>query len=191
MNKKGRKAKVGSGISFKPNDKKLKELILYVAKRSESDPSFGRTKLNKILFFSDFITYGQTGQPITGHIYHKIENGPGLKSFHLITDEMKEDGDCSEQTRDHFGYVQKRVIALREPELGMFSGAEIGIVEEVLKHFEALNASATSQASHTFIGWRAFEIGDEIPYSTAFVSCRELSEREKQYALELVSTCAR
>ena len=34
---------------------KFRELILYIAQESEGDPNFGATKLNKILFFCDFL----------------------------------------------------------------------------------------------------------------------------------------
>ena len=51
---------------------KLQELILYVAKVSEGDPTFGLVKLNKILFFSDFRHFLDTGQSITGQEHQKL-----------------------------------------------------------------------------------------------------------------------
>ena len=51
---------------IRPNDAKLRELILYVAERCENDPDFGALKLNKILFNADFIAYALTGKAITG-----------------------------------------------------------------------------------------------------------------------------
>ena len=56
-------------------DKKLKELVLYIAQKSEDDPSFGATKLNKILFAADFYFFGQTGRSITGASY--VHRGKG------------------------------------------------------------------------------------------------------------------
>ena len=57
-------------------DKKLKELVLYIAQKSEDDPSFGATKLNKILFAADFYFFGQTGRSITGASYVHRGKGP-------------------------------------------------------------------------------------------------------------------
>ncbi|HZQ34888.1 MAG TPA: hypothetical protein VFD32_03070 [Dehalococcoidia bacterium] len=48
------------------DSRKLGELILYVAEKSSDDPRFGATKLNNILFFSDFLAFGQLGRSITG-----------------------------------------------------------------------------------------------------------------------------
>lgn len=48
---------------------KLRELVLYVCTASEGDESFGSVKLNKLLFYSDFLSYLQHGIPITGQEY--------------------------------------------------------------------------------------------------------------------------
>ena len=48
------------------DERKLKELILYVADRCEADPTFGAIKLNKTLFYADFLAFASTGKPITG-----------------------------------------------------------------------------------------------------------------------------
>ena len=37
------------------NDAKLRELVLYICYLSEGDNSFGKVKLNKILFYADFL----------------------------------------------------------------------------------------------------------------------------------------
>ena len=43
------------------NERKFKELVLYVAHRCGLDPNFGAVKLNKELFFSDFWAYAEFG----------------------------------------------------------------------------------------------------------------------------------
>ena len=61
---------------FKQDIDKFKELILYVCEKSATDPNFGATKLNKILFLSDFWAYAYCGRPITGVEYMKLRFGP-------------------------------------------------------------------------------------------------------------------
>jgi len=65
----------------KYNEEKLAELILYVCHKSEADERFGATKLNKILFYSDFAAYRQLGQPITGADYQNLEEGPAPRKL--------------------------------------------------------------------------------------------------------------
>ena len=54
----------------------LRELILFIADRCEDEPTFGATKLNKILFYADFLSYALYGEPIAGVTYRKLERGP-------------------------------------------------------------------------------------------------------------------
>ena len=37
---------------------------------------------------------------------------------------------CAEAERDYFGRKQRRIVALREPDLSEFTGAEIALVDE-------------------------------------------------------------
>src|SRR5690348_13615566 len=57
-------------------DTKLRELILYVCLRSEGDQWFGKTKLNKLLYFIDTEAFKQTGKTISGQAYIKKQFGP-------------------------------------------------------------------------------------------------------------------
>ncbi len=169
-------------------DKKLKELILYIAKRCESDKTFGSTKLNKILFYADFFAYGRTGKAITGQDYQKLEKGPAPKRLVPVRAELEKEVACATQTRDHYGFPQHRIIALREPDLSIFSGIEIAIVNQVIEEFKNRSAKYVSDLSHEFIGWQAAELNETIPYETALVSSRSLSESEKLHALRLEPT---
>ena len=63
------------------NDEKLAELMLYISMKSESDETFGATKLNKLLFYADFIAYLKLKKPITGAEYQCIERGPAPRSL--------------------------------------------------------------------------------------------------------------
>ncbi len=167
------------------DDKKLKEMMLYVAKQSEGDETFGRTKLNKILFYADFLAYAQTGNAISGHRYQKLDKGPAPRKLIPLREELEREGACAEQDRLHYGRPQKRLIALREPDLTRFSGTEIAIVDEVIKALAKKNARGVSLLSHSFIGWEAAQLGEDIPYETVFAWRRPLTESEKRHGLQL------
>src|SRR5215467_9574991 len=81
--------------NIQPNDEKFKELILYIASHSEDDPAFGATKLNKLLFFADFITYLRLGHPITGQEYQRLENGPAPRRMLPAKAELLLDNDIA------------------------------------------------------------------------------------------------
>jgi hypothetical protein len=96
-------------------------------------------------------------------------------------------GALAVQEVDYMGRPQKRTVALREPDLSAFTGAEIATVDEVIAAFWDADATSASAFSHRFMGWKIAEDQEEIPYESVFVADRPLTQAEKDYALELVS----
>ena len=168
-----------------PNDAKLKELILFIAMRSQDDPRFGSTKLNKLLFFADFGAYAKLGRSITGHAYFKLKNGPAPRAMVPIRDQMIEEKTLAIQEQDHFGRMQKVPIALREPHLTQFTPQEIAVVTNVLMAFRNENARAISELSHRFDGWKLAGDREVIPYEVSLVRFTKPSERDRETALAM------
>lgn len=167
---------------------KFRELILYVAKKSQGDLKFGATKLNKLLFYSDFYAYGKLGSSISGKEYINETNGPIPKSFVPERESMIKDMDAAMQTRDYFGHSQERLIPLRDPDMSRFSGKEVEIIDYIIDYCSSYNATDISLQSHKFIGYDAELKGETIPYETVFVSTRDLTSEEKAYGLKLDAT---
>jgi len=167
--------------------KKFRELILYVAKQCEADPKCGATKLNKILFYSDFRAYEDLGAAISGEVYQKLENGPAPKRFLPVVKSLEEERACVWADRRYFGKSLKKLIALREPDLSVFKPQEIDLVRDIVEDLWDLNATEVSDLSHRFVGWQAADLKEEIPYSTVFVDDpRPLSTEEHEWALQAI-----
>ena len=56
------------------NERKLRELVVLVANKSEGDPHFGAVKLNKILYYAEFQAFRILGSPIAGATYIDLGN---------------------------------------------------------------------------------------------------------------------
>ena len=164
---------------------KFKELILYVADKSLNDPTFGKTKLNKILFFTDFVFYRKWRKSITGQEYMKLQNGPAPRRMLPTLKEMERAGEILTKTTPYFNHDQQRIIALRPADLSIFDAEEISLVDGILDIFSEKNASQISEISHGFVGWQVAREKEVIPYRTAFLSDRELSPREFEYGIEV------
>ncbi len=156
------------------SERKFRELILLICARSEGDKKFGATKLNKLLFHSDFSAYLAFGKAITGQLYFKLPNGPAPKKLKLAYKEI-----------EYFGRTQKKPIALRQPDLSVFTPQEIDLVHSKIQKFWNLSASEISEQSHGFLGWIVAKDKEIIPYSTALVGTRKPSAEEQAYGLEL------
>lgn len=164
---------------------KFRELILYIAEKSEEDPRFGAVKLNKILYYSDFNAYRRLGAPITFATYQKLNEGPAPKELlpqrHILISE----GEVELEYRPYFDNVQQRVKALRKPNYDEFSAEERAIVDEVIEFMWFMSGREASEYSHRELGWKIAELGDEIPYETAWLSSESVPQEAEEYGRQL------
>ena len=58
----------------------------------------------------------------------------------------------------------------------------------MIQRFRDMNANAVSEASHNFIGWQAIAEYETIPYASALLDNRELTNQEREWAKELDTT---
>ncbi len=157
------------GIRY--DEGKFRELLILLADRSASDPTFGATKLNKLLFFCDFHAYAVLGEPITGAAYQNLEKGPAPKRLLPVQDALQHEGAVNVERRERMIYTQKVTVAQRPPDLGVFTPEELEIVDEVLELYRRFDATTISEISHQVsAGWNLTELGEEIPYETALIS---------------------
>ena len=173
-----------------PDDRKLRELILYISQRCEGDETFGATKLNKLLFFADFLAYKRYGQAITWQDYQALAQGPCPRRLKPIRAAMERKGDLAVQKRPVGPFVQERPVCLREPDLSCFTAKQIALVDELIQAWWGQTAAAISGQSHRFIGWQLAERGETIPYSVALVCKPELTAEQVQRGLALRGAAA-
>jgi len=64
------------------------------------------------------------------------------------------------------GGAEKRLFALRKPDLTLFSAEEIAITDEIIELCSDLTATEVSAVSHQLAGWKFAKLGEEIPYFT-------------------------
>lgn len=194
QNLSGSEAKVALRMSDSSNiefdERKFKELILYIAERSEDDPWFGATKLNKILFYSDFIAYGVLGEPITGAEYQKLAHGPAPTRLLPIRKEMMDAGELAIRRERVMKFTQKRPTALREADVSVFSAAEIEVVDDLIRLFRERSAGEVSKISHGEVCWQLAGVKEKIPYEAIFLSRRQPEERHITRAREIAGVAA-
>lgn len=160
------------------NERKLAELILYITQKYADDPNFGMVKLNKALYFPDFSAYGSWGQTITGAEYQHLPEGPALVRMLPVIDALKHEDAIAIRPTDRFGFIQKRPIHLRDPDLIHFSGREIALVDAWIERLRPMNAREVSAFSHETAGWRTTKDGEIITPGTVFIGWSEPSVAE-------------
>jgi hypothetical protein len=173
-------------IQPKFNAAKFKELLLYAAERSAADEFFGATKLNKILFFSDFLAYGMTGFAITWATYVRRQNGPVPEELVQIRGELIRNKEAALIPKKFFNKTQQRLVAMRSANRHIFSAEEIDLIDEVIEHLAPMSASEASELSHErSYAWEIADEGEKIPYSAVFLSRRKPTARDIERGQEL------
>lgn len=180
-------SKLNQSFAVERGAQRFRELILYISKQCENDVHFGATKLNKILYYSDFIAFERFGSPLTGRVYFKLPQGPAPKPLLPVRKELEREGALRVEKREVAkGYVQERTIALREPVLSHFTPDEIALVDEVIKDLWSQTATEVSDASHD-VRWRILNMRDSMPYELAYLDSSGVSEEDNRRTSELAS----
>lgn len=164
-------------------DKKFKSLVHYVCYKCHEPSKLGKTKLNKVLYYSDFSAFYQWAKPITLETYIKHQFGPVPSHIDSAIKSLISDGALVVRDVDHFGYTKKEFIALTRPDIKHFSGDEISLIDEVIEIIcNGHTARSISDASHDDV-WKLAEIGEEIPYNTVFAGVLgEITEDDVKWA---------
>ena len=167
------------------NREKLSELTLFMAHKSLDDPTFGATKLNKLLFFSDFWAYLTLGKSITGATYVRREHGPVPSELSEIQQDLQRNREAKIVERDYFGYSQRCLTPEREPNISLFTPDELGVIHHILLSLRSSDAGNVSELSHSFLGWQLAGDREEIPYESVFLSDEAPTDEDIERAYTL------
>ncbi len=170
------------------DEERFKELVLYVAEKAATDPSFGDTKLNKVLFFSDFFAYGFLGKPITGAEYQKLPFGPAPRKILPARRALVNEGRADVVNKGR-SFKQTVTVARTPANRRLFDTAQLDLVDEVFDMLREDTAISASEFSHqASAGWQLVEMHETIPYETVFVSTlkppREAFDRGRELAAQ-------
>lgn len=150
------------------SDARLRELILYVSDKCADDRGFSVTKLNKILYFADFDSFRQYGEPVTGVEYMRLPQGPVPRVLIGVRHDMEEKKELAIQRRMVHRREQQRPISLRTANLDLFKARDIAIVDDVIQHLWGKTASEVSEESHGLV-WQVTADKEPIPYEAALI----------------------
>lgn len=155
---------------------RLKELMLYISQKCASDPNFGATKLNKILWLADSMAFARCGKPLTGVAYMNQKAGPVPKPLRRIRGDMELAREMAIERRPKGKYFLERTVALRDPNLDLFSARDISFVDDLIKILWDHDGTQLSGFSHSCnIGWKLTKTGENIPYEAFMLSDGQLT----------------
>lgn len=165
---------------------KFSQLVLYIANRTKSDPTFGRTKLAKVFYYSDTRAYRDRGEPITGATYERRPHGPFPRELKPTELALHGEGKV-EFAEGPDKYDPKRIIPRAEADLSSFEPWQIELVDAWIDRIQPLTASEASNRSHLEAGWMlAMEDRVEIPMASVRVSRRGPKRADFEWAKQVL-----
>lgn len=142
---------------------RLKNLMLYLL---ENTNEVWCTKMNKLLFYIDFLAYRENGMAISGLSYKAIDFGPVPERWNVVYSEFDE---IHQELRSAGGFVGSVLTATDKADMTLFSESEIKVMERVCTLFSRLSSRELSNLSHEEKAWINHHARHEgIPFSEAF-----------------------
>jgi len=146
-----------------PGVRRLREMAVYFAEQ----PNTWRTKLNKLLFYADFLHFKRHGVAISGARYIHMQYGPVPADFYTLQAALVDDASIDEQVAaagDRSGTV---FVANRPADRSVFSESELDTLADVTDTFRGWSAKRIMEYSHSESGWRNTSDRETIDYKYA------------------------
>ncbi|MBR0048551.1 MAG: DUF4065 domain-containing protein [Prevotella sp.] len=142
---------------------RLKNVLLYVL--GQMGETF-QTKMNKVMFYIDFLSYRERGMAITGLAYQAIEFGPVPQRWDRVYSAFDE---VEQQLRLVQGQECLSLRANETADMSGFSVEEMAVIDEVCGRLKDMTSRAVSKMSHEEPAWKEHVgKGETIPFSEAF-----------------------
>ncbi len=156
------KRTIFNGYGYK-NIAKLFETVLYIVKKhGEIFP----TKLNKMMFYSDFYNYRKCGQSISGLQYCAMNYGPAPEHYATIYDNIP---TLEKKLVKAHNIVSTLLTCTDNTTFGSLSKTETETIDHVVTNLKSLSVTEIIEASHKESAWQNYaQTHNLIPYDEAF-----------------------
>ena len=142
---------------------RLKNIMLFILEHCQD---VWCTKMNKLLFYIEFMSYRERGMAISGLSYRAIDYGPVPERWDRVYSEFSEIKQDLRQVGDYAGSI---LNSSEKADEGLFSIDELEIMNTVCKKFGSLSSRELSRLSHEENAWLKYnENHDKIPFAEAF-----------------------
>lgn len=143
---------------------RLMNIMLYILNRCDE---VWCTKMNKLLFYTDFMSYRERGMAMTGLSYRAIDFGPVPERWDRVYSEFPEVRQELRQVGDFVGSV---LIASEESDYSMFTDAELKVLDSICTHFGKMSSREISRISHDEDAWlNHHDKREHIPFDDAYM----------------------
>jgi uncharacterized phage-associated protein len=130
-----------------------------------------KTKMNKLLFYADFLMFRETGFSISGLRYRAIDLGPVPNNFQSIFEYLANHNEVDVFSTPFSNGIGEQFIARKDRKFNkdVFSEKELDVLKTVAKKFKTTTTSEIIEISHLEEAWKKNQKEKkEISYQYAF-----------------------
>lgn len=146
---------------------KYKNSVLYFIENCNNN-SLGTTKMNKLLYYLDFISYRDKGSSVTGDTYRHLEKGPVPKMVVDIIQDLQKDKAISVKEVPYKDGKTVDFSLLTEPDTSVFDGYEKQLLESICRKFKLWSTSKIVDQTHLESPWLYSKMMDDVDYEYAY-----------------------
>lgn len=136
---------------------------------------FYKTKLQKAMFFCDFLSCERFGRSITGLSYAHANYGPIINNGDYLIARLSDEGSIR---LEECGWGE--IVKSESQPLDIFTAAESELIDEVASFVDSFStASSISDFSHGLRAWKETPNGHLIDYNLNFGEISQSIQRRK------------
>lgn len=134
-----------------PDIEKINNMVLFFAEKVKPF----KTKLNKLLFYADFLHFRMTYFSISGLTYQAIQKGPVPKNYDWIFDDAMKKRMVTIELKDFGEYMGEQFVKSNEAvfDEGLFSESELKAMQIVADAFKNDTVNQIVAKSHKEDAW--------------------------------------
>lgn len=155
---------ITTGLQSKPsfiNYKKFKDLITACIRLgADDDGKITKTKLAKLVYFSDFAWYYHNGKSMTNAMYRRIPKGPVADDYFRAIDELYEEQAIAIEPKG----PALMISAVEVVSSNLLSSDELSMVGNICEKWKGFSTDSIVEFTHNQNPWKNSAAGTMIPY---------------------------
>lgn len=149
------------------NEDKYKNALIYFVSHC-NNKWLGSTKLNKLMYYFDFVSYRDNGKSATGDSYTHLDKGPVPAHITQIIHQMKHAGQIDVEEVPYMDGKKDRFSTSTKPDMDVFTDYESKLLQTICTTFKDWQTSKIVDQTHFESPWLYSEPYDEVDYEYAY-----------------------
>ena len=146
------------------NPTALEEMVIFFASKSQG---VLKTKLNKLLWYADFLHYRLFSTSISGASYIHLPYGPVPESYERYLTKLSLEKAITIRSKEFGAYSGENVEPSRPVQFESLPPTAVQVLEAVHERFRNYSSKDISSVSHGELGYKETGPGEPISYDYA------------------------